>query len=185
MEWDMLRKKIEESKHKSELKKTGKKLLALIKLNDEDSRNEALKIIAEHQNDPEVINYQKRGQPTPLILACELKKNKIAAHLLATICVDVNAKGYKGTHVLEAALLAHNHKMALMLAQDQRVHINEAGKEGVPAVYIALRTGKFKYDNDSPVEIAQAMLARVDIDAVCRYVHGGRQNIAGLMTYKY
>lgn len=181
----MLRKKFDEAKHKRELKKIGKKLVELIKLNDEDSRIAALKIIEEHQNDPEVINYQKRGQNTPLIQACALGKNKIAKRLLASKCVDVNAKGVKNTHALEAALLDGYYKIALLLANDMRVHINEAGKEGVPSIYIVLGTGRFRHrgNYNYPIEILQAILSRPDIDMKCRYVHEERDRM--LNEYKY
>ncbi len=178
----MLRKKLDEAKHKRELKKIGKKLVELIKLNDEDSHQAALKIIEEHQNDTEVINYQKPGQPTPLMLVCQLGKNEIAERLLATKCVDVNAKGRKKTHALETALLAHNHKMAFLLAKDQRVYINEAGRKGVPTIYIALGAGEFRFHADYPIEIAQAMLSRADIELGCRYVRT-RRDVFGLYRY--
>lgn len=181
----MFRKKIEEAKHKSELKRIGKHLLELIKFNDEDSRQAALKIIEEHQNDTDVINYQQKGGATPLILACELKTNKIAKRLLATSCVDVNAKGHKRTHALEAALIAKNEKIALLLASDRRVLINEAGREGVPPIYLAFNVNKIKFSEDCQIEIVQAMLGRTDLAASCRYVYEGMQYITGYKTYMY
>lgn len=150
--------------HKLELRKIGSKLRQLIQRNDEESQAAALQIIEKHQGDSEVINAQVLHQSTPLILASELGQTNIAAKLLAAKSIDVNRKGHRSKHALEAALQSRKFDAALLLINDDRVNINAVGASKIHPVFIAMQESM-----NCPFTVIKALLSRKDLDLTSKY----------------